>query len=427
MGSAARRGIVAALGVMALAVGLSGAQTPTRDAPFPELDGARRWGPFMVDPGWTIDNIGYDGNVFLTPAGVPRETDWFIRTGPDVRAQIRFGRRMALTIKERFIYELYARNTSLNQTSNDFDGQFDLLLGPVLLTTKGRWTTTFGRPNSEIDERTRLDRITLEEKLRFFIGSRTDLSASASVERLRFNDPDFFFLVAPPGSSDTVRLSIESALNRDRKVYNVEWGWRPKGRTRIFLKYSVRRDDFISDELGRDVEEKRRTIGLEFAPSAFLSGRFEFGKSRLENLNAAFGYTPYDGTVSDTQLIYRPTGSTRLLADYERNVRFSTFDNNLYFRETLKGLRLESYIGGNWGVQFGGNVRNLDYPEKNTVTPPIGEFRRDKITDVFAGVLIRLPGGVNFSLRMGRRLRRSNVTYAEDDQTYFSTSSTYRF
>ncbi|MDQ7006456.1 MAG: outer membrane beta-barrel protein [Acidobacteriota bacterium] len=427
MGSAARRGIVAVLGLLALAVGLCGAQTPTRDAPFPELTEARRWGPFMVDPGWTIDNIGYDGNIYLVPSGVPKETDWFIRTGPDVRAQIRFGRRMALTVRERFILDLYANHSTLNQTSNDFEGQFDLLLGPVLLTTRGHWTTSFGRPNSEIDERTRLDRITLEEKARLFIGSRTDISASASVERLRFDDPDFRFRVAPPGSANTIELSIESALNRDRKRFDVEWGWRPRGRTRIFLAYSLRRDDFISDTLGRDVEEKRRTIGLEFAPSAFLSGKFEFGMSRLENQDPAFGYKPYDGTVSDTQLVYRPTGTTRFLADFERNVRFSTFDNNLYFRETLKGLRLESYLGGTWGVQLGGSVRNLDYPEKNTLTPPIGEFRRDEITDVFAGLLVRLPGGVNFSLRVGRRQRRSNVIFAEDDQTYFSTSSTYRF
>ena len=421
------RGVFAVFLAALLFSGSSSAQTPTRDKPFPELLDARRWGPVLVDPSWRIQNIGYDGNVFLVPDSVPKETDWFIRTGPDLRGQLRFGRHMALTFHDEFIWELYASHSDLNQTSNDFDGQYDLLLGPVLLTTKGRWASTFGRPNNELDQRTRLDRTEIGETARFFIGSRTDLSTTFSVERMRYNDPDYLVSIDPGGTGDIILLPIDNALNRDRKRWSTEWGWRPRGRTRLFAKYAILKDDFISDVRGRDVEERRQTLGVEFVPNAFLSGRFEFGKSKLENLDKRFDFTPYNGTVSDTKLVYRPTGSTRVTADYERNVKFSTYENNLYFRETLTGLHLESYLGNNWGFQLGGNIRQLDYPEKNTITRPIGEKRSDEITDYFGGILLRLSGGVNFSLRIGRRVRTSNVKFAEDNQTYFSTSSSYRF
>ncbi len=402
-------------------------QTPTRDRPFPEMEEGRRWGPFLVQPLFVIDHIGYDDNIYLVPEQFREpESDFVIRLGPDVTAQTRFGHRVALTIHDKLSGEVFVRHSNLNHADNDLKTQLDVFLNRFLLTTKVRWWTYRQRPNSEIDERTRRDSRDLRQGLRLFASEKVDLYGEVRANRIRYSDPDYLYRVDPDGDGTWQAVTIGQALDRDQSETSVEIGWRPRGTTRLFFRYRSREDDFVYDDLGRDSRERRREIGLELRPKSFLSGRISFGKARLRAVHQTFPYREFDGSVSRAQVSWKPTGTTKFTGKVERDVRFSTYQNNLYYEYRLRSLRMDSYLGSVWGVQAGWSMRKLDWPEKGTITL-VGKRRHDEIKETFFGVLLRLPGGVDLGIRYGVRDRTSNEVWASDRQTYIMTTGRYTF
>ncbi len=410
------------------------AQTPTRDEPFPRVPEGRRWGPFLVDLGFTIDNIGYDDNLFLVDdddPDRPKETDYVIRMGPEIHAQTNFGQRVALTVKDKLQGEVYLSHSNLNHADNNLDLQLDALLGPALLTSKGKWSTSQSRPSSEIDERTRRDLTELGETMRLFLGAKTDIAFTLQIGKLRYEDEDSLYLRDIDGDGTGERVSIGTALDRDRTRAYGEIGWRPRGKTRFFARYRFQDDDFVHLDTS-DAEEQRVTIGAEFRPSAYINGKIEFGWSELEATAEGSQRVPYDGTVSETEVTYRPTSSSRITAIYEKDVRFSTWDVNLFYEEVHQGLRFETYLGTAWGIQAGFSRRDLDYPEPDTLTAPDPSSedrqpRADTIDDVYGGILLRMRGGLNLGIRIGRRERTSTIQFANDTQTYVQTTGSFQF
>lgn len=405
------------------------AQTPTREKPFPELRDARRWGPFLVDPGFVVDNLGYDDNVYLASdaSGRPKETDFVLRAGPNVEAQLAIGRRMRLTIHDRLRGEVFLKHSDLNHADNELEAQYDLLLGPVLLTTEGTWVTVRQRPWAELIERIRETRVGARQSARLFIGPFTDVVLRAGRTTHRYNDPGFDYFIDPSGSGEPIGVSVSTALNRRQTDVSAEVGWRPRARTRVFLRVTERTSRFDSPELGRDTRDLRRQVGIEFHPDSRLSGRLILGRSKLENRDRTFSYAPYEGSIGEALVAYRPTGSTRITLRGERQLYFSLVGRNLYYVDTFRGASIDSYLGSNWGVQAGVSRRDADYPEAGTFGPLLGIKRHDETNDVYVGVLFRMRGGFEIGFRAGRRERDSNDPSVVDEQRYFTTTGSYAF
>ncbi len=424
--------IVCVLAILAL-LPFSDAQTPTRDRPFPELLDARPWGPFEVDLSFQIKNIGFDDNLFLVPEDHPagKENDFVVKLGPEFKAQTNFGRRFSLTLYDELLGEVFLSHSNLNHADNTFRAQFDALLGATLLTAEGEWRTRQNRPNSEIDERTRVNRILLEGRARLFVGAKTDIVLSAKTSETRYKDSDSAYFVDLDGDGTLEITDLSQALDRDTDTVSIELGWSPLGKTRFHGQFRQRNDTFLGRSADNKVQETRMMLGASFRPTAFLSGKIQIGRAELKSEDLSSPKKPFDGLVSDTQLVYKPTRRTKFLLDYEVGARFSAYENNFYFEETLQGLRVETYLGAIWGLQAGGSLRTLDYPEETLVVggepgatlPP----RADEIKDVFGGILIALRSGLNLGIRIGVRDRTSNIARFEDRQTYVSTSGSFSF
>ncbi len=415
------------------------AQTPTRENPFPELQEARRWGPFMVVPRFKIDNIGYDNNVFLTSSNavdfdgnpIKREGAWVLRAGPEITAQTAFGRRMMLTLHDRLGGEVFSRFSQLNHADNTFDAQFDLLLGPVLLTTEGGFGTTRWRPNrgpnNDFTTSVRQNDSNIKETVRVFAGPFTDVVVAASRGRFSYIS-DGKYASGLEGAGD---VTLDTLLDRDQTEITGEVGWHIRPRTRVFGRYVQRASRFNATigNYDRDTDQASRLLGVEFSASARISGRLLVGKTKLDTKDARF--SSYDGVVAQTQLVYRPTGTSRITVSWERQPYFSTFDRNLYYLDTWKALALDLYIGAFWGVQGGYSVRDGDYPEPASaiygVNLPAGSLRKDRTSDYYMGVLLRTKRAIEIGLRFGRRQRDSNYLAAVDDLKYFSTTGSYAF
>ncbi len=425
------RGLLPALAAVAsLAVpapGAARAQTPTRETPFPLLPDARRWGPFMVDVGLTLENFGYDDNIYLatTSSGLPKEGDWVLRLAPEIKAQTTFGKNVALTVRDKATGEVFATNSNLNHLDNEAEAQFDLLAGPLLLTSRARYATAEWRPNSELRNRVEQRDALLGQSARLFFGSRTDVVGDYSVSEFRYDDPGTLYAVDDDFDGTLEYVPIEVVLDRRQTRVRGEVGWRATSATRMFLRAEKTDADF--EERTRDSEDRRVLFGFEFSPSSRLSGRLVAGLARLKEKDEARGLEPYEGPVAQTELIYRPTGASRVRLRWDRQLYFSTFENNLYYVSILKGLSVDWYFGSAWGVQAGYSLENADYPETGILPGEIGIRRSDEITDGYAGVLYRTRGGVEIGLRYGQRLRESNYPGIDDEQRYLTTTGRYAF
>lgn len=428
------RGFVWCLVAAAALVDARG-QTPTRTEPFPQLPDARRVGPFLLDPGFTIYNIGYDDNVFLAPAnpeqvGSAREiaSDFIVRVGPSIDAQLRLGDRMAATIRDRASAEYFLDFTELNHWDNELRTQFDLLAGPLLLTTFVDLAQVKERPNSDVDSRPRRRDTLIGQGARLFLSSRLDLFAKATRRQLRYTDRD--------------DANVDDRLDRSSDELTAEIGLRFSRGLRAFLRRVERDDDFEFDfdattnPFGNvDAEDVRTLVGLELRPSAFLSGRLAIGPARLEPTIKNTGRRSFDGTVYDVSLTYRPSGATQITLGALQDAYFATFQRNLYYQTEQRSADLNWYLGSRWGVQAGLSDENLDYPEVSlrTVRDPDGSLRterfirHDDIRGGYVGVLFKLTGGLEVGLRFGKRNRDSNDPTAVDDQSYITTTGSYNF
>jgi hypothetical protein len=428
---------VAAL-VLACAVAPTLAQTPTRDQPFPQIREGRRWGPFMAEPSFSIDNIGYDDNIFLVSpeeeqlTGREQVGDLVVQGGPEVLLQTRLGPNIALTLRDKLTGELFLENSDLNHADNTFEGQLDVLLGPFLLTSRGRWSTLRQRPNSSIDERARQDRVSLEQTLRLFVGPQTDVAGSVGVNRRRFEDPDFDQLYGTTVIDENGELGFElvdigTAFDRDETWTEVEVGWRPRGRVRYYAIYEVTDYDFVAESSPRDSRTRRAGLGIEFRPNAFISGRLLYGTATLESTDDRLEVQPeqYDGAFSETQIVYRATALSLFRLRYERDANFTTYERNFYFEEEFAGLDAQWFPGVRWGLLAGVSQRNLDFPEKTVAGGT--EERADEIFNRYLGLAVSLSPDFRIDIRYGKRSRESNLLFANDEQNYISTSTSLQF
>jgi hypothetical protein len=415
--------------------GLAWGQIPTRTEPFPQLPNARRVGPFLLDPRFTIYNIGYDNNIFLAPENAAEigsarsvESDVVVSFGPSLEGQIRFGQRVALTFKDRLQAEVFLTNSSLNHVDNSLETQFDLLVGPLLLTTTLDDQDSEQRPNSEIDERPQLDLRRLAQTARLFLGAQFDFVAKVSETRYRLSDPN--------------DPNIGVRLNRDSSEAFVELGWLPRSQLRFFVRRSDRDDDFVLDAddtvLARgnvDSEDRRSLFGVELRPRGSISGKIMLGSARMKPTSSFGALAPFDGSVYDATVAYRPSGRSRLTLEAHREPVFSIAPNNFHFVREGESLSVNWYLGARWGIQAGTDRERLIFPEPYDVrvinsdgsSSLVRIERSDEIDNYYAGALFRMSSGFELGLRVGRRQRDSEDPFARDNQSYVSTTGSYYF
>lgn len=186
--------------------------------------------------GWWIKDA--EGNV------IPKTGDFIVRMGPGLKAQIRLGQWMALTLDDRISGELFLSNQDLNHFDNTLDAQYDLFPRPRPPDDQTRQALVQERPFSEIDQRTKRDEVEMHQGVRFFLSPKFDLFRFFFQDDFRLQQSGSFVpdLSDPDGSA--VYVDIASALNRERTEKRAEIGFRPRRTLRFFLSAMERETDF---------------------------------------------------------------------------------------------------------------------------------------------------------------------------------------
>jgi hypothetical protein len=161
-GLAARTGRLAAIGLGVLAAtaatsGLARAQVPEgagtpglEEAP-PERPGLIRAGSFYLTPYLQIGSMGIDTNVFYT--AVDRQTDFTASGGPGLEIVRPFGKKSRLRLDGGMDYLFFARTESQRKLNGYGSALVEVHGVKTRLAVEERYSTSFSRPNYEVNAR----------------------------------------------------------------------------------------------------------------------------------------------------------------------------------------------------------------------------------------------------------------------------------
>jgi len=408
-------------GVIALALiaGLPPCRAAEEADPDFSLDDTIQAGPFHVAPFLIIKDFGYDDNIRLDAE--KRSGDYTITFGPGIRAVTPLGRLATWMIRDEVDYAVYAQNRELNSFNNQLKTKLHLYLRDVTPYIDGEQRNYRDRPSNEIDFRIRNIVTTGRFGLLYspFRRGRIDLFT----ERTDYHyDPGQADVPAggDPAATQQAGENIALALERHETNVGVQGRIRVRPRTSALVEVRTGRIDFQFTP-DHDSSSSAVLAGVEFDPSGPLRGFLKVGPRHLEPDRR--GVAGFSGLVADAALSLRVGGRGVVKTTYMRDIVFSIYGDNLYYRDSSRGLAYEHFINSRLSLEAGRRYSNLDYPEPIPLYNPATNTydptdRRDDIVYDTLTVRYRVRRGMQVGLAVGRWTRDSSF------ETYDTTRNT---
>ncbi len=405
-----RAAALLAAAAMAAAASLATAADGERPSPPAGAEGYLDAGPFHLRPGLALKDLGYDSNVFLTRDD--RVGDYTATLAPSLEAVLLLGHRGRLDLKQELDLVGFLETSSQNHADSRSTARWWAFLGDFTYRGGLRHETARLRPSEEIDQRVRYQGGTLESRLSWSRGERTLLAASAEHRRMGYaGDPRFF------GNN-------LSDLDRDETTALLEARLPLRPKTQALVEASRTWIDHRRPGLGRDVVSQRLVAGVLLDASALLQGEVRYGVLSFRPEDPA--RAGYSGPVGQAALRYRVLRRLRLGAEYARDLEFSVFGDNLYYRRQTVGLSAATALTRRFHLEAGGSRSTLSYPVP--VPLPAGDLlREDTIHQAWVGWSYAPPGGPRYGVRVVRWDRDSNLDAEDDAQVRVVGEASYVF
>jgi hypothetical protein len=368
-------------------------------------------GPFYVNPGLLLKELGVDTNVFNQPGD--QKSDFTFTVTPKADIALPFARRGLLRTTASVDAVYYANYVSERSLDPQVTLRGEAYARRLTLFAQGAYLNTRQRPNYEIDLRSRHVETDGSAGLAMRLTSKFSVELAAHTESIRY-DADQFFLAT----------SLRTTLNRDTTGYSVTARERLSVLTTVAMRYEAFRDRFpLSPE--RNSDNYRIMPGVEFKPRALISGSAYVGyrsfSPRSELLPA------YNGLVSELALSYTLLGATTFGVTYDRDVAYSFEALNPYYLENSAGIYVRRAVGGRFDVIVNAARHRYDYRD-NPVLAGLSDPRTDT-TDTYGANLgyrlkqdTRIGFGANYYTRTSTR-----ETFRQYDGLRIGTTVNYGF
>lgn len=369
----------------------------------PELERYLRWGILRVRPGISLQNLGYDDNIFYEQSN--QQSDFRATISPRLDGLVLLGSRAFITLDERLDYTAYLEHTDQNFLNNRTRSRITVPFNRFGVFGDLRYNTAQWRPIDEEDQRVRQRERRIAGGLILHPGWRTEIEIGQSWSTWGFSDPD--------------NDSISRRLDRRESGTTVLARYHAMGRSSIRVdglhtRFNFDNPPVFDPSATKNGTQLRIIGGLEVRTGGSLSGRVQLG---WEEIAAQDPRVPdFSDLVGEAELIFNLRSRTRLRLDAWRLGGFATSGLNIYYLDTHAELRAVHYLNGTFGVESGGTLGRLDFP--GSLDP--GPQRVDRLRRYDVGVRLRLSENrlgkrVEYSLRVGRYRRDSNRD--EFDQT----------
>jgi hypothetical protein len=355
-------------------------------------------GPFYVNPGILLKELGVDTNVF-NQAG-ERKSDFMFTVTPQADVALALARRglVKAALGTDFVY--YAQYDSERSIDPQAIVRAEAYAQRLTLFVEDSYLNTRQRPNYEIDLRSRHLQHDLSGGLAVRFTPKSSVEVARRHGETRF-DGDAFFL----------GQNLRETLNRDSDTWAFAVRHKHSSLTTVGVRAETQRDRFPYSPV-RDTDSFRVMPGVEFKPRALISGSAWVG---YRSFSPTSSLVPSQtGLVSQLALSYTLLSATTFGVTYDRDFQFGLETGYPYFVDNSVGVFVRRAVGGKFDVI--GNVarHRYDYEQLSVQTAEIAPTpKRVETTDNY---------GVNLGYRLKRQTRLGfGVSYWTRDSTTLSS------
>ena len=328
---------------------------------------ALRLGPVGITPRFGLRDLGIDTNVFNLSGSARRDSTATFVAGTDT--WVRVG-RADFTGKTDIDWHYF--RTSADQRTLNFSqtGHVEVDLFRLVPRAGGAFLNSRQRPNDEIDVRVQQRNVAGLVGVLVPVGSRSRLDFEWKQQTFDYSTGRF-------GSEP-----IAAALNRTSTTATLTAGYDLTPLTKVVVQADTREDRFSFTPV-RNSDSLRVMPGLEFEPTALISGKVLVGYRRFRTPSAAV--PDLTGLVASVELKYVAADAYRITGQINRDVDYSLDPGDSIYVSSSLGLDLARAVNLSWDVV--GRVRHATLNYK-AVVPAAG--RVDRTWTAGAGVGRRL-------------------------------------
>lgn len=379
-----------------------------------------RIGPFRVDPGISLQRIGYDGNVYYQ-----RETDEPVRDytatfALPVRVHLLWRNYLILTLNETPSYIYYREQSRERRWLNRFYPEFKLLLmNRFVISGSYEKRSRRVRVSSEFDARVNVHNQQYIGSIFYETARETSFGVTASSNEISYEDVDI------PGEE----IGYARALNRKEQNISGEFYYRIFANSFFFLKggYTDYKFENPATEFRNSCSYQAST-GIRFPLLGRINGTLELGYKEL--IPRGSGREGFSGLFGNTDINIR-LGRFTFSMEYGRNANFTYWSNNIYYIDNSIGAGLSFYLTRFLRLDYEYTYREGDYPEAFMARLPdgsIGEINRhDQYYIHRVGIVFRIIRNVGIGLDANFWDRDSNLLGADRDRFFVGGYLTYDF
>jgi hypothetical protein len=346
--------------------------------------GVLDWGRVKLAPGFVIEELGKDDNVF-DERDNPK-SDWVFRATPDVAmfTGLRFMRLSTYVGSDLAYYHKYKgeRHAGL-----EYRGRVDFLLGLLQPFVAGGVTHSRSRPNAEIDVRPKRTEREYGGGIAYNFGAYQALYAAAVTYEDNYEN----------AVEDGIPLSLTLDRTQDTYSAGVRTAVTPLAQLTVSVALQKDRFKFVPS---RDAESQIGTASLLIGAEAALSGTISVSYR---------DFKPVDPLVkrnrdisSEVSVTYPFLEIGRLNLGFRRGLQYSFDVAEAYYLENSGNLSYTHRLFGNVDFQVRGSMSLLDYGYSET-----SPARRDSNHLVGASVGYNIRNRTRVSVNYEDAKRRS--------------------
>lgn len=264
-------------------------------------------GPFYVNPGLILRDLGMDSNVFNQPAEPKSDFTFTLSPRADVAVPVAHRALFKVGVGVDLVY--YQKYSSERSANPRFAPRAEVYLNKLSFFGEGSYLRSRQRPNYEIDARSLRTERWLGGGVGYQYSPKLALELSARRADLEY-DPEEIYLNVP----------LYETLNRDSRMYAgvVRYALTPL--TTLVLKGDTSQDRFPHSPV-RDADTTRIMPGVEFGARALITGSAYVGVRQFRTKSDAV--EDFDGLVASAALGYTLLGRTAFVVTADRDVTYS--------------------------------------------------------------------------------------------------------
>lgn len=376
----------------------------------PASSAAFHRGAFGFTPTLTMPAIGTESNVF-NEATNPR-SDLSANVQPQLDAWVRAG-KARLDLKEQvnlIYYEKYSSERSVNISSTV---RLDVVMHRVSPYAALVFLRTNDRTSAEVDTRARHRSVPINAGVDIRLTAKTTFAVGGDYETLTFDEAAVFQGAQLKRELDSSTIGSHASLR-----YTVT----PKTsvtltatKQEVRYKFSPKRDNATA----------RLLPGIEFSPTALISGRADVGFLSFSPKDPEI--RTFKGLVMHGDLGYVMFGVTRFGVQMSRDVTPSINKDETYFVQTGVGASVTHRISERWDAGAGGNRQRLGYGAGRLLPDGSSSNRPDFVSTYYANVGFYFARGLRLGVRAESVRRDSVLPISNYKNRRLTSSFTYGF